>query len=110
LLSCVIPKFVALGLRQNSEERRVTVGDPMTECEATNEDGDTGKDGIEQIERAHSTYADEVEERPLNAQISERLVQTLENPICAAFLLRFVGHVVSFLFIGHARDRNLGGD
>jgi hypothetical protein len=39
----------------------------MTECEAANEDGDTGKDGIEQIERAHSAYADKVKERPLNS-------------------------------------------
>jgi hypothetical protein len=39
----------------------------MTECEAPNEDGDTGKDGIEQIEGTHSTYADEVKERALNA-------------------------------------------
>jgi hypothetical protein len=39
----------------------------MTECEAANEDGDTGKDGIEQIEGTHSAYADEVKERALNA-------------------------------------------
>jgi hypothetical protein len=38
----------------------------MTEGEAANEDGDAGKDGIEEIEGAHSTHADEVEERPLN--------------------------------------------
>jgi hypothetical protein len=39
----------------------------MTECEAANEDGDTGKDGIEQIEGTYSAYADKVKERALNA-------------------------------------------
>jgi hypothetical protein len=38
----------------------------MTERKATNEDSDAGEDGIEQIESAHSTHADEIEERPLN--------------------------------------------
>ena len=37
----------------------------MTECESSNENGDTGKDGIEQVEGTHRADADEVEERPL---------------------------------------------
>ena len=65
MFGCVIPEFVALGLRENSEERWITACDPMTECKAANEYGDAGQDGIEQIEGAHSAYADEVEERPL---------------------------------------------
>lgn len=97
MLSCVIPEFVALGLRQNSKERRVTVCDPMTECESANENGDTGEDGIEQIEGTHCADADEVEERPLNTQLGERLVQTLEDSICATLLLCFFGHVKLFL-------------
>ena len=39
--------------------------------------------------------ADEVEERPFHAQVSERLVQALEDSVCATLLLWFVWH--SFL-------------
>jgi hypothetical protein len=64
----------------------------MAEGEAADEDGDTCEDGIEEIESPHGTDTDEVEERALNAQIGERLVQTLEDSICAMLLLRFVCH------------------
>jgi hypothetical protein len=66
----------------------------MAEGKTANEDGDTCEDGIEEIEGPHRTDADEVEERPFDAQVGERLVQTLEDSICAAFLLCFVGHIV----------------
>ena len=66
----------------------------MTESETTDEDGDTGKDGIEQIKGTHSADADEVEECPLHAQIGERFMQALEDSICATFRLCLVGHVV----------------
>ena len=58
------------------------------------EDCDTCNDGIEEIECPHRADADEVKECALNAQIGERLVQTLENSICATFLLCFVGHII----------------
>jgi len=38
----------------------------MAEGKASNEYGDAGEYGIEEIEGSHGTYADEVEERPLN--------------------------------------------
>jgi hypothetical protein len=64
----------------------------MAEGKAANEDCDTCEYGIEEIEGPHRTDADEVEERALNAQIGERLVQTLEDSICAVLLLCFVWH------------------
>jgi hypothetical protein len=64
----------------------------MAESKAANENGDSSEDGIEEVEGAHGAHTDEVEERPLNAQIGERLVQALEDSICAMLLLRFVWH------------------
>jgi hypothetical protein len=64
----------------------------MAEGKAANEDGDTCEDGIEEVEGAHGAHTDEVEERPLNTQVGEGLMQAFEDSICAAFLLQFVGH------------------
>jgi hypothetical protein len=64
----------------------------MAEGKAANEDGDTGEDGIEEIECPHRSDADEVEECALHTQVSERLVQTLEDSICAVLLMCFVWH------------------
>jgi hypothetical protein len=46
----------------------------MAEGKTANEDGDTGEDGIEEIEGPHRTYADEVEQSALYAQVGERLM------------------------------------
>ena len=56
------------------------------------ENGDPREDGIEEIEGAHRADADEVEQRAFHAQIGERLMQTLEDSICAIPLLWFVWH------------------
>jgi hypothetical protein len=58
----------------------------MPEGETADEDGDAGEDGIEEIEGAHSADADEVKQRALHAQVGERLMQALEDPICAVLL------------------------
>ena len=42
---------------------------------------------IEEIERAHGAHANEVKQRALDAQIGERLMQALEDSICANWLL-----------------------
>ena len=54
--------------------------------------GDTGEDGIEEIEGPYRADAHEVEERALDAQISQRLMQALEDSVCALLMLRFVWH------------------
>jgi hypothetical protein len=64
----------------------------MAEGKAAYEDGDTGQDGIEEIEGTYRPDADEVEQRAFHAQIGERFVQTLEDSICTVLLLCFVGH------------------
>jgi hypothetical protein len=63
----------------------------MAEGETADEDGDTGKDGIEEIERSNSAHAHEVEQSAFHAQVGKRLMQALEHPICV-LLLSFVGH------------------
>ena len=75
----------------------------MAEGKTANEDGDTGEDGIEEIEGPHCADADEVEQRALHAQVGERLMQALEDSICAMLLLWFVWHkslVLSMLVEG----------
>jgi hypothetical protein len=64
----------------------------MAEGKTANEDGDTCKDGIEEVEGPHRADAYEVEECALHTQISERFMQALEDPICATFLLCVVWH------------------
>src|SRR5208337_1198681 len=58
------------------------------------EDGDTGEDGIEEIEGSYRSDADEVEKRAFHPQVGEWFMEALEDSICAAFLLCFVGHIV----------------
>jgi hypothetical protein len=66
----------------------------MAEGKTPDEYGDAGEYGIEEVEGPHCADAYEVEQRAFDAQVSERLVQALEDSICAAFLLCFVGHIV----------------
>jgi len=49
LLCGVIAQVIAFGFCQDAEERRIAVRYPMAEGKTTNEDGDTGEDGIEEI-------------------------------------------------------------
>jgi hypothetical protein len=70
----------------------------MPESKTPDEYGDTGEDGIEEVEGPHCADAYKVEQRPFNTQIGERLVQALEDSICAMLLLWFVGH--KFLVAG----------
>jgi hypothetical protein len=64
----------------------------MPEGKTPTKYGDTREDGIEEIEGAHRPYADEVEQRTFYAQVRERLMQALEDSVCAMVLLFFVWH------------------
>ena len=88
----VVAQLVAFGLREDAEEGWIAVRYPMAEGKTTDEYGDAGEDGIEEVEGADGAHTDEVEERPFNAQVGERLVQALEDSICAMLLLWFVWH------------------
>ena len=92
MLRGVVAQLVALGLCEDAEEGRIAVRDPMPESKTPDEYGDTGEDGIEEVEGPHCADADEVEQRPFDAQVGERLVQALEDSICAMPLLWFVWH------------------
>jgi hypothetical protein len=58
----------------------------MPEGETANENGDAGQDGIEEIERSNRAHAYEVEQSAFHAQVSKRLMQALEDSICAMHL------------------------
>jgi hypothetical protein len=92
LFGRVVAQLVAFGFGEDTEEGRIAVRYSMAESEAANEYGDTGEEGIEEVEGPHCADAYEVEQRPFDAQVGERLVQALEDSICAMFLLWFVGH------------------
>jgi hypothetical protein len=64
----------------------------MAEGKAANEDGDTCEDGIEEIEGPYCANANEVEQRAFDTQVGERLMQALEDSICALLLGYFVCH------------------
>jgi hypothetical protein len=64
----------------------------MPESKTSDEYGDTGEDGIEEVEGPDRADADEVEESAFHTQVGKRLVQALEYSICAMPLLWFVGH------------------
>jgi hypothetical protein len=74
------------------KERLVARRHPMTKSESPDEDSNASQDGIEEIESSHRSDAHEVEKRPLDAHVRERLMQALEHSIRALLLLRFVGH------------------
>jgi hypothetical protein len=98
LFGRVVAQLVAFGFLEDAEEGRIAVRDPMPESKTPDEYGDTGEDGIEEVEGPNCADAYEVEQRPFDAQVGERLVQALEDSICAMLLLWFVGH--KFLVAG----------
>src|SRR5258708_30933190 len=87
-----IAQLVAFGFGEDAEECRIAVRYPMPESKTPDEYCDTGEYGIEEVEGPHCADAYEVEQRPFNSQIGERLVQTLEDSICALVRLWFVRH------------------
>jgi hypothetical protein len=86
LLRRVIAQLVAFGPCQDAEKGRIAIRHPMAEDKAANEDSDTGKDGIEEVEGPHGAHTNEVEERPFHSQVSEWLVQALKDSVCATLL------------------------
>jgi len=92
LLGRVVSRLVSFGLGQDAEERGIAVRYPMAKGKTTNENGNAREYGIEEIESPHGPDADEVEQRAFHAQVGERLMQALEDSICAVLLLWSVGH------------------
>ena len=59
----------------------------MAEDKTADEHCDSGENGVEEIECANCADADEVKQRAFDAQVSEGLVQALEDPVAALFRL-----------------------
>jgi hypothetical protein len=64
----------------------------VTKCESADENGDAAQNAVEKIEGAYSANTHEVEEGPLDAQVGERLMQALEDSICASVLIVLFRH------------------
>ncbi len=85
LFRSVVAQFVAFRPCEDAEKRRIAVRYPMTESKAANEHGDACQDGVEEIESSHRADADEVEQRALDAQISEGLCRLLKTRFVRCF-------------------------
>jgi hypothetical protein len=81
LLGSVVASFIALGFGEDAEKRGVTICRPVPESKATDKNGYSGKKRIEKIESSNARDTNEVKQSALYTQISERLVQTLEDPV-----------------------------
>jgi hypothetical protein len=64
----------------------------VAEGKAADEDRDAGEYRIEEVEGPYCADADEIEQSSFNAQVAKRLMQALEDSICAVLLLCFVWH------------------
>jgi len=60
LLGGVVAHVVTLRFSKDAQESRVGIGDPMTEREPADEDGNSGKQAVEEVEDAHGPDADKV--------------------------------------------------
>jgi hypothetical protein len=95
LFRCVVAGLVSFHLRQNAKKCRVAVRHPMPEGKSANKDSDPGEAGIEQVEGTDRTHADEVKDRAFDTQVSQRLVQALEDAIGSFVDCFCVSHVAS---------------
>ena len=57
----------------------------MAEDKTANEHCDSGENRVEEIECANRADTDEVKQRAFDAQVSEGLMQALEDPVAALF-------------------------
>jgi hypothetical protein len=99
LLASVVAGFIALGLSQDAKKRRVTICRPVPESKPTDKNGYSGKKRIEEIEGSNARDTNEVKQSALYTQISERLVQTLEDSICSTSCCFMVCHKASPLVV-----------
>jgi hypothetical protein len=99
LLGSVIAGLVPVGLGEDAKKGRVSICGPVAKSEAANENGRPSKDRVEEIEGSHSRDTNEVKQRAFYTQISERLVQTLEDSICSTSCCFMVCHKASPLVV-----------
>ena len=85
LLGSVVAQLEAFGLAHDLEKCRVSRCDPATEDVAADEDCGSGEERVEEVERAHCSNANEVEDGALDPEIREGLMQSLVDPISASW-------------------------
>jgi hypothetical protein len=66
LLGGVVAHVVTLRFSKDAQESRVGMCNPLTECEAADEDGNSGEQAVEKVEYANGPDTNEVEERSLH--------------------------------------------
>ena len=64
----------------------------MAEGIAANEDCDSCKNAVEEIERSNCADTDQIKQSTLNTQVREGLMQALENSVCPSWLRLHVCH------------------
>ena len=64
----------------------------MAEGKSANENSDSGENAVEEVESSYGAHADEIKQRPLDAQIGKRLMQALEDSICPSCVQLHVCH------------------
>jgi hypothetical protein len=64
----------------------------LAECESAYEDGYSGEDRVEEIESSDGTHANEVKQGAFDTQVSEGLMQALEDSVCPSRLWLHVCH------------------
>ena len=59
---------------------------------AADKHGDSGEDRVEEVECSDRADTDHIEQTAFDAQIGERLMQALEDPVCPSWLRLHVCH------------------
>lgn len=81
MLRCVIARLVFLRLGQEAQKGGISICTPTAKGVSIDEYSDSSNEAVEEIECAHGSNADEIEERPLDALIGEGLVQAFVAPV-----------------------------
>jgi hypothetical protein len=80
LLGGIVPALVPLGFCEDSEKRRIAARHPAAKNKSADEDSYASEQTVEQVECTHGSNANKIEQRTLDAQIREGLVQALVYP------------------------------
>jgi hypothetical protein len=64
----------------------------MAKGKSSEENSDSGDNAVEEVESSYGAHADEIKQRPLDAQIGKGLMQALEDPICPSCVQLHVCH------------------
>jgi hypothetical protein len=83
LLGSVVANVVSLGLGEDAEKGRIAICNPVSKSKPADKDGESGKDGVKEIEGSDCGDANKVKQRAFYSQVGERFMQALEDSICS---------------------------